>query len=414
MGQTILFVTYGGGHAQLVLSLLPFLDQLGIGYKILALTTAQRAFRSEGYPFLGCIDFLYPGKYQNASAWGERLSEAFWSPDTGVSWQETCAYMGVSMIDLIGSLGEQEANELYAKNGRAAFCPVDFMKEVLVKESPFLVVVSCLARMEKAAVIAAKSLGIKTLLIEDLFGYSLLGSYSEVSPPVLVSELCWPDLVVVMNAEVARIVASSGFPRQRIHPLGQPLFSRWFGDLNESPRFESSDQNDLPACSNLVTYASPAVLEIAVRHSRVIRDLALGFKDNSFCIKLHPSLSVSCVRERLGEIPANLVILADVNNVAVVKSSSLYIIFNSTLGVLALMSLRPLVVFDDTGKCDVLPFVSSGAAVKARSADELRAIVSDHLSNRSCVSSDFVHPLFENPPLAREDIAAFLQSLVQA
>ena len=409
MSRKVLFVTYGGGHVQLVISLLPFLESCKIDYRIFALTTAQRDLEHAGYSFSRCADYLPARNYDDALLRGAELSRLFWNQHSAVSWHESCAYMGVSMLDLIADKGEIEAKSCFQREGRSAFCPVSFMLQVLEREKPCLVVVTCLARMEKAAVIAAKRLGVKSVLIEDLFAYSLLGRYCSDTPPVLVPPEVWPDSVVVMNQKLADLVRSAGFPPHAVHPLGQPLFAQWLRGLkapSEGSAMQKSLASEAPQC---IAYATPAVHDVALRHSLAIRELAEAFGQAKFCIKLHPSLAIAEVSSRLAPLPQNLTIVADVDNIEIIKSSSLFIIFNSTLGVLALLACVPLIVFDDSGAPEVLPYVSSGAAVGARSANELKAIVAEHLNADSRSSSRFVHPLFENSPQAGEHIAAWLQ-----
>ena len=108
----LLFVTYGGGHIDIVVRLLPWLDRLeDVEVRILALTTAAPRLEQTEWKFKRCIDYLPLSGYEKAMEIGRELSQNLvgvtsggkWDDSLGISFEETCAYLGVSMVDLIGT-----------------------------------------------------------------------------------------------------------------------------------------------------------------------------------------------------------------------------------------------------------------------------------------------------------------------
>ena len=117
--KRVLFVTYGGGHAQMVLPVVSWLQRSkALDIKVLALTTAAPIFKGAGIPCLGFRDFLDFGDAA-ALAWGERLLEGNNSEVTADD--ESIAYLGLSYVDLQDRLGVAGAEAAYSRHGRQAF-----------------------------------------------------------------------------------------------------------------------------------------------------------------------------------------------------------------------------------------------------------------------------------------------------
>jgi predicted dehydrogenase len=97
-------------------------------------------------------------------ALGAELSAPLWDASSQVSRDDSCAYLSLSMLDLIAACGDAEAWRRYEELGRQAFCPTRFLTHVLAQENPGLVVTTCHVRMERAAVLAARQRGCPSLL----------------------------------------------------------------------------------------------------------------------------------------------------------------------------------------------------------------------------------------------------------
>lgn len=403
-----LFVTYGGGHVDIVLRLLPHLERLpGIEVRVLALTTAGPRIAQASYEALGCRDYLPLAGYERALDLGAELSKGLWDATSGIPWEESCAYLGVSMIDLITEVGEAEARRRYAQQGRKAFCPTNFLQQVLQQERPHLVITTCHVRMERAAVLATRALGITSVRIEDLFGYSLLGERGIDQEPELLPEGEWPDQVVVLNGEVKRRLVAAGLPERQIHPLGQPVLSEWleqFEHTAPSPNLVDWRTAGRP----VVTYATPARRDVLYRQADAMLALAKQHPEWGLCIKLHPSVGRGEFESRYPQLPDNLRLLVEEDILPIVRASDLVVIFRSTVGLLCLSGGVPLLVVDDTGETEVMPYVSSGSAHGIDKLELLEEIIVELLEQRHSGDDRLIAPLFDNPLGATERIAAWL------
>jgi len=170
MAKTVLFVTYGGGHARMVTPVIHALAaHKDICVESLALTTGGPIFASEGIPYKGYKDFLGPTDTQ-ALAWGKKLAASTHRPESGIAEDEAIAYLGLSYQDLVLRHGENEAAALWESKGRHAFLQLTVMERVMKKLKPDIVVTTNSPKSEQAAIEAANALGIPTLSMVDLFG----------------------------------------------------------------------------------------------------------------------------------------------------------------------------------------------------------------------------------------------------
>jgi len=405
----IMFVTYGAGHADIVAHLLPALKDRNLPEPVvLALTTAPLRLANSACTLKQCADYLPMEGYERAIARGGELARGLWVEGSDVSWEETCAYLGVSMCDLEVDEGIDQAVTSYENKGRSAFCPVRFLERVLLRERPDIVITTCHVRMERAAVIAARNLGIRSVRIEDLLGYSLLGVYPYNKPGKLIPASEQPDMAVVMNEAVKDIVVRNGFPAKRIAPLGQPVFSAW------KAQYFSATPTDIfevdAKAKPIVTYMTTPREEIMQSHSRTWISLARRRPDINFAIKLHPSTAEKIYREQYGPFPDNLRIISGDPALNVVKASDLVVLLRSTVGVLCLMTSTPMIVWDTTGDDEVLPYVTSGAAQIAANDADLEPLIDRMLKANSANLIPLPHPLFEISDDAGEQISSWLKA----
>lgn len=74
MSRTVLFVTYGGGHATMVAPVVRALAQYpDIRTETLALTIGGPYFKRQGLPYIGFTDFVTK-EDKEAIEWGTRLA----------------------------------------------------------------------------------------------------------------------------------------------------------------------------------------------------------------------------------------------------------------------------------------------------------------------------------------------------
>lgn len=212
-----LLVTYGGGHAQIGLELLPHLERAGYETTILGLTTARAVYEPAGYSVLGFSDFIEPGD-EGALADGEALA----GETTAHPWVtrlETVAYLGLSYADLEAKYGEEGAAMRYAEHGRQCFLPMGVMARVFDRVQPELVLATNSPRAEEAALRLAMERGVASVCIGDLF---LTGEESRLAVPGYGDRIC------VMSESVKEYLVGHGRPAAEIVVTGNPVFDRLF------------------------------------------------------------------------------------------------------------------------------------------------------------------------------------------
>src|SRR5262245_36054585 len=165
-----LFVTYGGGHVNMVIPTVRELERRG-GWdvSVLGLTTARLALRAAGISAFGFADLVAAGDVDVLTL-GRELLAGNHAADKGVEERESIAYLGLCYADLRERLGPGEAARLYAERGRQGFLPIGPLRGLLEREAPDVVVATSSPRAERAALLAARELGIPAVLMIDLFG----------------------------------------------------------------------------------------------------------------------------------------------------------------------------------------------------------------------------------------------------
>lgn len=214
--QKLLFVTYGGGHAQMVLPVVQwFARHTAIEVQVLALTTAAPVFAHAGIAgvaVLGFRDFVRPEDV-DALGWGERLLAG--NTSTQVSREESIAYLGLSYADLEQRLGAAEAAQAYARFGRQALRPVGVLSRIIAKLAPDGVVATSSPRAERAAVEAAGLMGLPSVCLVDLFA---------IDEIAWVGQRGYATRVCVLNQAVADRLLAHGRQPDEVCVTGNPSF----------------------------------------------------------------------------------------------------------------------------------------------------------------------------------------------
>lgn len=169
MPKKILFVTYGGGHINIILPLAKECFQSGFKIDIMGLTGAKPRVKAEGLNCLGYEDFIEDKNKKNILKAGQKLLKENHNPTSGISINESLCYLGVNWLENESRHGEKLTNTLYKKAKRHSFLPINFFKKVLVKGNYDLLVTTNSPKSERASLIAANILNIKSVRIEDLF-----------------------------------------------------------------------------------------------------------------------------------------------------------------------------------------------------------------------------------------------------
>lgn len=217
--RRILFVSYGAGHIAMVLPVIRALREHQPEWQIdlLALTTGAHAARAQGFECLGYRDFA--AWYDSGQL--QRLSQPLLDSTTHpqVDTDESVAYLGINMHDLVEQFGEAGAVQRYAQMGRWAFMPVRFMTRLLKWLKSDAVVTTNSPRSEQAVIEAARLADIPSVCMVDLF--------SPRGDPFL-TRTHYADALATISALGKRNLMAGGIPAERIHVTGNPAFDSLF------------------------------------------------------------------------------------------------------------------------------------------------------------------------------------------
>lgn len=215
--KKILFVAYGGGHVNMLLPVIQ--SMIGQGrceVEVLGLTTAGIVLARAGIAHLGFKDII--GSDDGAALnWGERLGAGL--PAGPVSHEETVAYLGLSYAELEADYGVEGAARVYAEKGRHVFLPVGTLKRFLRHIRPDLVVATNAPRGERAAILAAREMGISAVCLVDLY------------PPQdgeWLKENWYGQKICVLNQTAKEMLIRCGRDPEQVEITGNPAFDRHY------------------------------------------------------------------------------------------------------------------------------------------------------------------------------------------
>lgn len=166
--KKIFMVCYGGGHVKIIKNIyLELIKEAEIEIVLLALTGAQKYLSELNIPYMTIEKYYNIFQDKEIKNIGEKILK-----ELNINFEDTESklYYGYSFKELIEKYGIEKSIQGYKEFERRIFLPINFMNKVLKYEKPDLVITTNAPRMEKAALIASKELGIKSISVEDLFG----------------------------------------------------------------------------------------------------------------------------------------------------------------------------------------------------------------------------------------------------
>lgn len=214
--KKILFCCYGGGHVQ---ALLPVIKKLKAEnkyeIKVFALTTAQEVFRVNDITFFSYkdIEFTNTKEIHNLGKDAARTLDV-----SKLDIDETVAYLGSNLKELMDRHGCDKAQEIYRNEGRSCFYPLMLMEKILRKESPDFLVTTNSPRTEKAIMQVASDLKIPGLCVVDSFA---IYESQWISKPDFGKHVC------VLSESVRQRFMDNGRPSEDIYITGNPAFDNF-------------------------------------------------------------------------------------------------------------------------------------------------------------------------------------------
>lgn len=213
MACTIVFVCYGGAHAQTLLPVIRAVQAAGrFNTVVVGLTLARNYLEERG---ISCIGFkeMVCAEDSEALAYGRELAANY----TGgsVALEETVAYLGLCFRDMVSDIGYEDADAAYAAQGRKAFLPRLTMQRFLSALKPALVVATTSPRAERAAIDAAGTLGIPSLCVTE--------SFMQVESE-WIAQPGYGRRVTVLAGYIKDVLVGKGRPPEDVVVTGIPSF----------------------------------------------------------------------------------------------------------------------------------------------------------------------------------------------
>lgn len=359
MKKKIIYVCYGGGHANIVAAIYKKMaNNSQIKQIVVALTTARNTFIQEGIPYISFLDLA--AATPNAQSIGKKLTDSqYQHPEVPI--EESIAYMGLSYLDLVHEYGEIEASNMFAKNGRKAFFPKQTFIDLFNAQQPDLVITTNSPRAEKAAIEAAALLQIKSLCIVDLFNESNLRS--ALSTPGYGSKIC------VINDYAKEVLISAGRPKDEIVITGNPAFDNLTNPEYISAADLYKKKHDLTNQTTVLWARSvlPEDTAFADEIEQRLINYALDHSEVNLIIRPHPNEP-----PRLVPKARNIILNTQEDALAkVLHASDIVCTLYSTVAVEAFLVGKKVIQMTNTNLFKSFNCVKAGIAEGASSIEEL-------------------------------------------
>lgn len=385
--KKIMFVSYGGGHANIARLIYQGLKKRNdVEIKVLALTVAGKIFDQYHVPYKtsSCYLDLFEDKEQIRN-YGQRLAQTCWNQESGITYEDSVAYLGFGYRDLVGKYGEEKAEYLFQQKERKAFWPEDVMKTILLYEKPDALVITCGVRSEGAAGIAANQLGIPVIRIADLPTYD---------PSNCDCMLC------VMN-EYARqfAIKEYGVKEEKIIITGQPVFEDNLV-VSEESLHKSKQKIYLDKFEKMILYLEQPEVKETKKVENCLKEIAAIKPELLFIFKKHPNQDLN----KNYWVSKNVLIVRDFNLKDLLFLCTLAITKNSTAGLEAVLMGKPLInlMLSDS----ILDYSEYRISEKVVDLTQLPAAISECLDEESkmCLNLKRGRESFANKQNAVENI----------
>lgn len=373
--KKILFCCYGGGHVQL---LLPIIKKLSLNkqynIKVFALTLAGDVLKNNQIDCFSYKNLAFDDP-QIIKKLGHQLSTTILS--NKIDPEETIAYLGANMQEIINLYGQQKAEELYKTNGRACFYPLNLMTKLLQEINPDLVVATNSPRSEKAIVQAATNLNISTLCLID--GFAMYESEWIASP-------AFCQHVGVISSSVKNNLIKQGKAEKYIHIVGNPAFDPFY-KISFSDEIECMKKKILIGEHQKVIMYAPSpegnyhiytgqptdsLLPEKILHNFI--SLIRKRKDLFLIIRPHPSQKF-----KLSSLPDNT-FYDDGNNLKTMLSlSDLVVTLGSTVGIQAQLLGKPLICCNQSIYANDISYEDFGFVKRIYSMDNIEHIIDQEI-----------------------------------
>jgi hypothetical protein len=388
--KKLLFVTYGGGHVNMVISVINLLKKTHPNWQcqVLGLTSAGKQLAINNIDYLGFSDFahLFPS---SAVEFGEQLCQKL--PAGPVAKDESIAYLGLSFYDLILKHGPDKAKKIYATKGRQAFNQTDVMETIIKQLNPDVVIATNSPRAERAAIDVASKLNIPSICMVDML------AKQEVA---WIKHNNYASKVCVLNEYVKDLFISEGRAPEHIVVTGNPAFDA----INDKAVQLAADkfrvQQQLQS-SHVILWASqpepqqhPFTDQVSQYPDlpRQIESCLYGLANKhpewQFIFRYHPSEPFKY--QAMKQLDNLIFSQADHDINILVNASDLLITTTSTVGLQGVYAAKPLISITTSVFNDDMPYAEMGMATGINDLQQLEATISTQLAEykRNCHESE--------------------------
>ena len=385
MDSKIAFVSYGGGHINIVLPIVKRCRDAGFDVDLIALTGANPHAKRLGFKTLGYADLISAQDRKKITDLGKVLIDQNFNPTSGITIDETLCYLGANWSENIARYGINLAQDLYNKIGRHSFLPITFFESVLSQKNYDLVVTTNSPKSERAALIAANKLRIPSIRIEDLFfddnlQQELIDKLGDLYSASIGRFYSAPTKICVMS-EFAKSFYNCKKNKMLLnsHPddvivTGQPILDRLAKfELRDTTLISTTPspdkiritwfhQNNTPDEDDVLSLLTSWLNSKASMHLRLV-------------VKFHPDVSpqqkTKVTRHLFNDKHSITIAADDINIYELISKSDVIMAQESTTMLEAFFIGKSTICLDPTNIRKNIPYVSSGASKRVTNAEEL-------------------------------------------
>ena len=401
--KKILMLCYGGGHVQIIKELYKkVLDMKGVEVIILSLTTSSKILKEEKIPFKTILNYYDEDTDKEIYKLGEKFCIKN-NIDTSIGKVETYLYHGYALYELIEKYSEKVVEEGFQKLGRKIFLPILFMEKILKKEKPDMVITTNSPRYERAALIAAKRMGIKNLSVEDLFGVkdeavsSEMANYfkDEIYEDIYGNYLCVISEESKKNLEKNKV--------KKVFATGNPSFDktlRLFLEQKHNQMEKDMQRKTICFLSQNYPYKFMLLNKIIEISKK---------KKYKLIIKIHPNEKKEDYFNNLGN-ELTEVSIEDSNLYENILKSDIVITVDSTSSLEAIILDKPVI----GRKNKFVPFKQMGIGFEYENIDELEELVDKALYDKKIIEElKIARDMFRPKKFAADNIKDIIQRILE-
>lgn len=397
----ILFVAYGGGHIKALIPIIQRIQAEKDFYcEVLGLTTASEVLKQYKVPYKQMLDFAD----EECLRIGKPFAELYHQEGKGISFDETMAYYGIGYRDLVTDYGDEAAKAMFQKAGRSAFCPVQSLKNILIRIGADAVVATSSPRCEMAALLAGLSMGIPAIRIVQFSGLN-----SQPLPP--------GAFYCVMNDLVKQTLIEKGIHSEDITVTGQPAFDELYSLKRQSKCQDTikkiKKRLGYPLDKKNILWATqktpdqPRILQALLKIANVHEDILLT-------IKVHPGENLEQYEELIQQNNCKRnVILKGTELYDLLMITDAVITEFSTVGLEAILLDKPVITINLSGHSKILytqtPAVTSVYKLEQLECEIEKVLYDQDMSARVAQG----RRLFENDGKATERVYDVIRRATQ-